>query len=159
MGRARGSGIWYSLVSCVWGGGRERCRGVGVAEARCWVLRDQAGFPGWCLGGGAALSVRAAGVLVCLPVFMGWVRAWGAGGGCGWGGGAAGCGSVCHRTVPVAGVGGCLLRGVRVGAGGGGAAVGAGRRCPFFENCTVDASIFVVKLVRAHGGCLGTRSR
>ena len=30
---------------------------------------------------------------------------------------------------------------------------------PFLENCTVDASIFVVKLVRAHGGCLGTRSR
>jgi hypothetical protein len=30
---------------------------------------------------------------------------------------------------------------------------------PFFENCTVDASIFVAKLVRAHGGCLGTRSR
>ena len=29
----------------------------------------------------------------------------------------------------------------------------------FVENCTVDASIFVVKLVRAHGGCLGTRSR
>ena len=28
-----------------------------------------------------------------------------------------------------------------------------------FENCTVDASIFVVKLLRAHGGCLGTRSR
>ena len=27
------------------------------------------------------------------------------------------------------------------------------------ENCTVDASIFVVKLLRAHGGCLGTRSR
>ena len=50
--------------------------------------------------------------------------------------------------------GGCLPV-----AGGGGAAVGAGRRCPFFENCTVDASIFVVKLVRAHGGCLGTRSR
>ena len=30
---------------------------------------------------------------------------------------------------------------------------------PFFENCTVDASIFVAKLLRAHGGCLGTRSR
>ena len=30
---------------------------------------------------------------------------------------------------------------------------------PLLENCTVDASIFVVKLVRAHGGCLGTRSR
>jgi hypothetical protein len=28
-----------------------------------------------------------------------------------------------------------------------------------FENCTVDASIFVVKLPRANGGCLGTRSR
>jgi hypothetical protein len=27
------------------------------------------------------------------------------------------------------------------------------------ENCTVDASIFVVKLSRANGGCLGTRSR
>jgi hypothetical protein len=27
------------------------------------------------------------------------------------------------------------------------------------ENCTVDASIFVVKLLRAYGGCLGTRSR
>ena len=29
------------------------------------------------------------------------------------------------------------------------------------ENCTVDASIlfFVVKLLRANGGCLGTRSR
>jgi hypothetical protein len=31
--------------------------------------------------------------------------------------------------------------------------------CAFVENCTVDASIFVVKLLRAHGGCLGTRSR
>ena len=29
----------------------------------------------------------------------------------------------------------------------------------FVENCTVDASIFVVKLLRADGGCLGTRSR
>jgi hypothetical protein len=28
-----------------------------------------------------------------------------------------------------------------------------------FENCTVDASIFVVKFVRANGGCLGMRSR
>ncbi len=31
--------------------------------------------------------------------------------------------------------------------------------CAFVENCIVDASIFVVKLLRAHGGCLGTRSR
>ena len=29
----------------------------------------------------------------------------------------------------------------------------------FVENCIVDASIFVVKLSRADGGCLGTRSR
>jgi hypothetical protein len=34
-----------------------------------------------------------------------------------------------------------------------------GRGWPLFENCTVDASIFVVKLPRADGGCLGTRSR
>ena len=31
--------------------------------------------------------------------------------------------------------------------------------CVLFENCTVDASIFVVSNVRAYGGCLGTRSR
>ena len=39
--------------------------------------------------------------------------------------------------------------------------VGGGRRggVAFVENCTVDASIFVVKLLRAYGGCLGTRSR
>ena len=43
-----------------------------MAEARCWVLRDQTGLPGWCLGGGAALSVRAAGFLcVCLCVWVG----------------------------------------------------------------------------------------
>ena len=29
----------------------------------------------------------------------------------------------------------------------------------FVEICIVDASIFVVKLSRANGGCLGTRSR
>ena len=40
-----------------------------------------------------------------------------------------------------------------------GQAVGTRRGRLYFENCTVDASIFVVKLVRAHGGCLGTRSR
>ena len=27
------------------------------------------------------------------------------------------------------------------------------------ENCIVDASIFVAKFLRAHGGCLGTRNR
>jgi hypothetical protein len=36
---------------------------------------------------------------------------------------------------------------------------GGGGFCLLFENCTVDASIFVVKFIRANGGCLGTRSR
>jgi hypothetical protein len=53
--------------------------------------------------------------------------------------------------------------GVVVGVGGGRRRL-SGRGRPLFENCTVDASIFcryfcVFKLVRAHGGCLGTRSR
>ena len=38
-------------------------------------------------------------------------------------------------------------------------AVSVGVSRVLFENCTVDASIFVAKFVRAHGGCLGTRSR
>jgi hypothetical protein len=42
-----------------------------------------------------------------------------------------------------------------VGVGGGCVVWG----CVLFENYTVDASIFVVKLLRADGGCLGTRSR
>ena len=42
----------------------------------------------------------------------------------------------------------------------GGAGVGLGVvGWSFVENYTVDASIFVVKLSRANGGCLGTRSR
>lgn len=32
-------------------------------------------------------------------------------------------------------------------------------RCLLFEICIVDASIFVAKFFRAHGGCLGIRSR
>src|SRR3954451_6383601 len=39
------------------------------------------------------------------------------------------------------------------------AAMSWDRARPYLENCTVDASIFVAKLLRAHGGCLGTRSR
>jgi hypothetical protein len=31
--------------------------------------------------------------------------------------------------------------------------------CLLFVNCIVDASIFVAKFFRAHGGCLGIRSR
>jgi hypothetical protein len=49
-------------------------------------------------------------------------------------------------------LGGCCWRGPLVGCR------------PYFENYTVDASIFVSiicgpKILRAHGGCLGTRNR
>ena len=53
------------------------------------------------------------------------------------------------------GVGGPLVGAVGV-RGGWWCGVGV---CLLFENCTVDASIFVAKFLRAHGGCLGTRSR
>ena len=49
----------------------------------------------------------------------------------------------------------CQTAATVVGVGGGvGLVFGL-----LFENCTVDASIFVAKFLRAHGGCLGTRSR
>jgi hypothetical protein len=37
--------------------------------------------------------------------------------------------------------------------------VGGAGVCLLFVNCIVDASIFVAKFFRAHGGCLGIRSR
>src|SRR5664279_3226911 len=70
-------------------------------------------------------------------------------------------GSSCVRCL--VGLACCYTASVLVvpsGAGGvrGGWWCGAGA-CLLFENCTVDASIFVAKFLRAHGGCLGTRSR
>ena len=65
------------------------------------------------------------------------------------------CGSPVLPIKPAVGSVITLWRGsgwvlvVGVGVGG----------CALFENYTVDASIFVVKLLRADGGCLGTRSR
>ena len=59
---------------------------------------------------------------------------------------------------------GVLVRGARVSSGRGPcrwrsfAVSGVGCRL-YFENFTVDASIFVAKFLRAHGGCLGTRNR
>lgn len=53
----------------------------------------------------------------------------------------------CCCCALVVGVGWCCWCGVVVAGG------------LFVENYTVDASIFVVKLSRADGGCLGTRSR
>ena len=59
-------------------------------------------------------------------------------------------GPACRQTASS----GFLSRG-SLGVGGGvGLVFGL-----LFENCTVDASIFVAKFLRAHGGCLGTRSR
>ena len=61
-----------------------------------------------------------------------------------------------------------VLPGMTGGRTGWSSVVGAGGWCFWWvvgwlwvENCTVDASIlfFVVKLSRANGGCLGTRSR
>jgi hypothetical protein len=40
-----------------------------------------------------------------------------------------------------------------------GLVVGWAGGCLLFVNCIVDASIFVAKFFRAHGGCLGIRSR
>ncbi len=50
---------------------------------------------------------------------------------------------------------GLVLVGFRVWVFGGGWVGG----CLLFVNCIVDASIFVAKFFRAHGGCLGIRSR
>jgi hypothetical protein len=61
-----------------------------------------------------------------------------------------------HRVWVLGGDSCCSShRSTVVGAGGGCWVWG----CVLFENYTVDASIFVVKLLRANGGCLGTRSR
>ena len=73
-------------------------------------------------------------------------------GGCGWGAGGVACGPV-HTKLFVLVLPGCARW------WGCGWVVGGDRDRPSFENCTVDASIFIFKLVRAHGGCLGTRSR
>jgi hypothetical protein len=60
----------------------------------------------------------------------------------------------------LAGLAGKLRRGCpRVGVVAGWVLVVGVGWVAFVENCTVDASIFVVKLLRAYGGCLGTRSR
>jgi hypothetical protein len=56
----------------------------------------------------------------------------------------------CRWSAGAAGV-------VSVGSAGGCRRWGCGWL--FVEICIVDASIFVVKLSRADGGCLGTRSR
>ena len=123
--------------SCVstahlWVGTRGGSAGGVVVETSCWVLKEQPG-PRWGIpfGGGVLAGV------VC---------------------------SRCSGVVVVSGR--CHLPSNRVVCG---CAFGCGcAGCRWwvwvvggvlFENCTVDASIFVVKFVRANGGCLGTRSR
>ena len=91
---------------------------------------------GWCGGallgfeGLAAVCGGGVSLLVGVLVIPAAVLVWPS---CGWRGWCW-CGGVWSLVVP-AGVGWC------------------------FENCIVDASIFVAKFLRAHGGCLGTRNR
>jgi hypothetical protein len=130
---------------------------VGFGWAHCWVLRKRAVFGviafGWwpCFrlrrwgfcGSSAAVDVSrryegawAAGLLVVV-----WFS----------------CGLVFRHT-------GLVLLGGAARLGGGawwGWVFGGGWAgfCLLFVNCIVDASIFVAKFFRAHGGCLGIRSR
>jgi hypothetical protein len=76
--------------------------------------------------------------------------------GCGWRSRClwAGCSSFsglvfCHTAGGVSRLVGCCRVWWRVGLG----------TRLLFVNCIVDASIFVAKFFRAHGGCLGIRSR
>ncbi len=115
--------------------------GTRVSPVPCWWLPGV--FPSLVAGGWWGLSggwgvwvVSGCCGLVCLPYrFLGLL----------------GSSVLWVRRVSCLGVGGL----VGWGFGGG---VWAGVRS-WFENCIVDASIFVAKLLRAHGGCLGTRSR
>jgi hypothetical protein len=136
-----------------------------------WVWKSVGCRVGWFVG--ALLGPEGTRV---PPVSCGGFRLFscfccggGAAGGC-LGGGGCGLSRVLRAglsAIPVPGPVGffcpvgaaCVVSGVGglVGWGFGGG-VWAGVRS-WFENCIVDASIFVAKLLRAHGGCLGTRSR
>ena len=69
-----------------------------------------------------------------------------------------GVGVWCFGLAALAGIPVHRFGGLSSGVVGAGAGVGCGVGL-LFENCTVDASIFVAKFLRAHGGCLGIRSR
>ena len=105
---------------------------------------------------GAAACARVG----CVWVWWWLVWGWGSGGGVGWvsAGGALLGPEAITACLWVEACCGCVLWSVPVSAcpwmGAGGC-----RGRLLVENCTVDASIFVFKLLRAHGGCLGTRSR
>jgi hypothetical protein len=126
----------------------------GPVGSGCVVLGGEGwGWCGWWCAASCWVSEAAS---TCCPVGSGsgpfrcW---WGVRGWVGWGGGGCGLGwAACagrHTGSPV-------FPWLGVGVVGGGFGCGF---CVLVENCTVDASIFVVKLLRADGGCLGTRSR
>jgi hypothetical protein len=148
-------------------GARDLCwSGWGARRRRHWPVRS--GNGSWCEYDLWVLRRRRVGKAVH---------------GCGWGGRLAPCWAL--REQPWAGLGGSVSRrwwcrlvvvrlpgvwllfqpGMTVGAhrssSGGAGAVGTVVGWSLVENCTVDASILfsVVKLSRADGGCLGTRSR
>ena len=97
---------------------------------RCWVLKEHAVRAFWALV--SRCSVGGAG-------------------------GGFGCG---RRVLFLTGPPFITSLGVLAVSGVGCLVVGSGLGCcSLLENYTVDASIFVAKLLRAHGGCLGIRSR
>jgi hypothetical protein len=126
---------WYRLRFVV-GVGR-RMSGVRVGWAHCWVLRKRACclsrvLEGLAVGRGCLALGVVVGFLVGL-VF------------CHTGSGCGGWAWRFGRWVRLLWLG-CLV-------------VGWAGCCLLFVNCIVDASIFVAKFFRAHGGCLGIRSR
>jgi hypothetical protein len=123
--------LWFP--ACPGAGGWKVVSGGGGCLARCWVLEER------------AVPTHTSHLLSRVVT----------GGGCVWGS-CVSWGPFVPQTarlfVPAP-------RGVGVGAVVG---VGCAGGFPWFlENCIVDASIFVfvVKFLRAHGGCLGIRSR
>jgi hypothetical protein len=97
---------------------------VWIVEARCWVLRNRAGP---CIGLFWFFWVTCC--TDCVSLWGLWLVWW-----CGWGQPSPNCSGLVF--VP-----GCVFP--RADAGGAGGGWGW-CSCPYFENCIVDASIFVV---------------
>ena len=154
---------------------KERLAGAGstFVLVPLWVQMPRRGclFRGWCslVDAGFSGSWRCVVVSTALSAFGGR-----GGKAAGWGWGFVGTllGPETTSSVPCVAAS-VVVRGVGVWCFGLAASVGipsrrwwwgsgAGVGCGvgvLFENCTVDASIFVAKFLRAHGGCLGIRSR
>ena len=116
--------------------------GASSGWAHCWVLRERA---------------------LCVPRIVGGCLSLLWWGGCLWVWGVGVCffvraGLLPYRPGSLMPVG-LPFWGGFAGWGFGVLVVGWAGCWLLFVNCIVDASIFVAKLFRAHGGCLGTRGR